>query len=433
MKYLVFLKVGQGNRKLKACKIWEIVWNKVEKAKTTPAASPQGEWRGLVVPTALAVGTVELGIFKKRGYMPRKSKSFNSQQDLKVVLLFFFAFLLFLTAGGWFGIWFLLLGMVLAINTERNYVYLNDNEKHTFAGFWVRSGSLLVDLGFVSVLDCLVNLIVSGNLFDYSRSGYSSLGWLAIQFYMLQRWGQTPGKMVMGIKVLKADYTEIGWKEIILRNILEVVRTLGELLRIILFAYGIIDINLHVIGTSFVSQDFIQFTTDKFESLFRIWAFSEVLVLLTNHRRRALHDFLAGTVVVVEKRVPKHRLAWTAASVLLLTGFCWFAYTHMDFLYRDMAEKGDSSAQQVLASNYLTGRGGVPKDYVLALQWYQKAAAGGDPDAEYFLGFMYENGIGVDKNKDEAIRWYSITAHSGDGANARNAKKHLELLGVKSN
>jgi hypothetical protein len=28
------------------------------------------------------------------------------------------------------------------------------------------------------------------------------------------------------------------------------------------------------------------------------WTFSEVLVMLTNKRRRALHDFIAGTLVV---------------------------------------------------------------------------------------------------------------------------------------
>ncbi|WP_255590049.1 hypothetical protein [Marinicella meishanensis] len=29
-----------------------------------------------------------------------------------------------------------------------------------------------------------------------------------------------------------------------------------------------------------------------------VWYWSELLVMLTNERRRALHDFIAGTVVI---------------------------------------------------------------------------------------------------------------------------------------
>ena len=35
-----------------------------------------------------------------------------------------------------------------------------------------------------------------------------------------------------------------------------------------------------------------------------IWFWSELLVLLTNQQRRALHDFLAGTVVIHAKASP---------------------------------------------------------------------------------------------------------------------------------
>src|SRR5207302_697251 len=35
----------------------------------------------------------------------------------------------------------------------------------------------------------------------------------------------------------------------------------------------------------------------------QVWIWSEVIVMLTNRRRRALHDFIAGTVVVAEPRI----------------------------------------------------------------------------------------------------------------------------------
>jgi uncharacterized RDD family membrane protein YckC len=45
----------------------------------------------------------------------------------------------------------------------------------------------------------------------------------------------------------------------------------------------------------------------------QVWTWSEVIVLLTNRKRRALHDFLAGTIVIVVRPEEKPAAA-TAAS-----------------------------------------------------------------------------------------------------------------------
>ncbi|HEV8032180.1 MAG TPA: hypothetical protein VGP42_14290, partial [Stellaceae bacterium] len=42
---------------------------------------------------------------------------------------------------------------------------------------------------------------------------------------------------------------------------------------------------------------------------------------------------------------------------------------------------------------------GVPRlDYLKAMKWYFKAAEQGNADAQYNLGYMYVNGLGVDKS-----------------------------------
>ena len=38
--------------------------------------------------------------------------------------------------------------------------------------------------------------------------------------------------------------------------------------------------------------------------LLQIWIWSELIVMLTNRRRRALHDFIAGTVVIRRRVEP---------------------------------------------------------------------------------------------------------------------------------
>ena len=46
--------------------------------------------------------------------------------------------------------------------------------------------------------------------------------------------------------------------------------------------------------------------------------------------------------------------------------------------------------------------------------WYQKAAELGHPRAAAFLGFDFENGEGVEKSLEEALKWYRIAAEHGD-------------------
>ncbi len=53
---------------------------------------------------------------------------------------------------------------------------------------------------------------------------------------------------------------------------------------------------------------------------------------------------------------------------------------------------------------------GVPKDTQEALRLYLKSAEGGDPESQALLGDMYENGRIVSKDMNEAIKWYKLSA-----------------------
>ncbi|MBR6902145.1 MAG: sel1 repeat family protein, partial [Synergistaceae bacterium] len=45
--------------------------------------------------------------------------------------------------------------------------------------------------------------------------------------------------------------------------------------------------------------------------------------------------------------------------------------------------------------------------------WYKKAADNGDAIAQYNIGSLYENGLGVKKNYKKAIEWYEKAAAQG--------------------
>jgi len=52
------------------------------------------------------------------------------------------------------------------------------------------------------------------------------------------------------------------------------------------------------------------------------------------------------------------------------------------------------------------------------VQW-QKEAQAGDPDAQYNLAYIYENGLGVPKNEAKALELYQQAADQGH-SRARN-------------
>ena len=48
---------------------------------------------------------------------------------------------------------------------------------------------------------------------------------------------------------------------------------------------------------------------------------------------------------------------------------------------------------------------GIPRDYLRAAKWFRKSADQGDPEAQFDLGLMYEEGAGVEKDKILAHMW----------------------------
>ncbi|MCL2673077.1 MAG: hypothetical protein FWF01_01660, partial [Alphaproteobacteria bacterium] len=70
---------------------------------------------------------------------------------------------------------------------------------------------------------------------------------------------------------------------------------------------------------------------------------------------------------------------------------------------KPMAENGDSTAQYKLAMHYGTRKN---PDYRKALQWLRRASLQGHAVAEYNLGFMYEFGLGTQKNYKKAADSY---------------------------
>ncbi|RMG92740.1 MAG: hypothetical protein D6708_06180, partial [Candidatus Dadabacteria bacterium] len=53
------------------------------------------------------------------------------------------------------------------------------------------------------------------------------------------------------------------------------------------------------------------------------------------------------------------------------------------------------------------------REYDRALALLRRGAAQGDPEAQYLLGGMYRNGMGVGRDPAEAVRWFAAAARRG--------------------
>ena len=80
---------------------------------------------------------------------------------------------------------------------------------------------------------------------------------------------------------------------------------------------------------------------------------------------------------------------------------------------RTKAEKGDATAQRYLGSCYRDGIG-VDKDYAEAVKWYRKAAEQNDTTAQNCLAGCYSTGNGVNQDFAKAVMWWRKAAERGD-------------------
>ena len=93
-----------------------------------------------------------------------------------------------------------------------------------------------------------------------------------------------------------------------------------------------------------------------------------------------------------------------------------------------LAKQGDASAQYFLGFMYDEGQG-VPEDDKTAVKWYRLAAEQGLDWAQYNLGLMYDIGQGVPQDDKTAMKWLKLAAEQGnDDAQSRLKKIKARLV-----
>ena len=114
------------------------------------------------------------------------------------------------------------------------------------------------------------------------------------------------------------------------------------------------------------------------------------------------------------------------SRAMILAAFLVLASTRS--LAADVAVSPD--AMNRMGILYATGNG-VPKDYVAALAWYQRAAESGSTGAMNNIATMFFHGLGVPQSYEETVKWLRRAVEQGDAtAQNRMGVMYEEGVGV---
>lgn len=160
--------------------------------------------------------------------------------------------------------------------------------RERYRTFWRRFGAALVDS--LIIIPVAAAGVWSESLAEFSAVIINVAVGFAVSAYSVMlhwRYGKTIGKMATGVTVLSnSDETRITLRQAILRDSpLIAVETI----------YILLDIFYLVGGTSTVLVSSVEAVLLWFP-LF--WYIAEFMTMLSNEKRRAIHDLIAGTVVV---------------------------------------------------------------------------------------------------------------------------------------
>lgn len=110
------------------------------------------------------------------------------------------------------------------------------------------------------------------------------------------RWGQTVGKMTTRVKVVDAVTEEpISYKRAFLRDCVPIL----ILFPLIIYSlYRLLTGSVYSMPQASSDYSALANIVDWTELITGVWWFAEIVTMLTNEKRRAVHDFIAGTVVV---------------------------------------------------------------------------------------------------------------------------------------
>ena len=177
-----------------------------------------------------------------------------------------------------------------------------NQQESVYAGFWERLGANVLDIFCYLPVTFLIEYISSTSKTSYFVMIIPHLLFIYYyNIYCVQKYGGTLGKLIVGIKIININGKKATETNAWLRFSVSVV--------LILFittikAYSVSKIpedlytRLNRLDRSTLINQQIPILFNVFSWASNLWAISELITLLANEQKRAIHDFLGDTIVV---------------------------------------------------------------------------------------------------------------------------------------
>lgn len=171
-----------------------------------------------------------------------------------------------------------------------------------YASFWQRLLGLIVDFAIVHLPLLVVQLYIEARSRLLAIALYFPLHLLpyAYEVYFHAKRGQTIGKTIARAKVVTHDGFPIGWRIAAVRSSVWIALVLAFSHARIVGLWRMPDIGYTDLTWVERSRALARLspTPPLLAMMSEWWYWGEVIVMLLNRERRALHDFIAGTIVV---------------------------------------------------------------------------------------------------------------------------------------
>lgn len=176
------------------------------------------------------------------------------------------------------------------------------NQPLEYAGFWRRFFSFWADAAVMLPLTGIIYLLSAQSRLFYV---YWLLPGLLVGLWfhvdLVRRYGGTPGKLLLKTRIAMVDGSRVTAKAAALRYAVMLVLAAASS---VAFAMSCLSVS----DTQYFSLDYMARNEMLVAAappwyrvvaiLMQVWIWGEFLTMLFNKRRRAVHDFIAGTVVV---------------------------------------------------------------------------------------------------------------------------------------
>jgi uncharacterized RDD family membrane protein YckC len=176
-----------------------------------------------------------------------------------------------------------------------------DPDQFEYAGFWRRVGAIVLDWIFMIPLGLLLVVLMFQTSRAYVYFAVPNLSISLFYFvYLVKRYGATPGKRLTGMRITMADGSPVTTKAAVLRYMPFFI---PQALSLLLIVKATLEPVAGYESMSFIAKmQSMQQGGAKanivLTAITYLWWIATAITLAANQRKRAAHDFLAGTVVL---------------------------------------------------------------------------------------------------------------------------------------